>query len=78
MINHIRTLSTRFFTHHNIGPVILRIRAWAWLAAETDDLAEKERCLEAILELEPDAEWARVALQDVRMLEKPECSTQLT
>lgn len=39
---------------------------WAWLAAETDDLAEKERCLEAILELEPDAEWAQVALQGIR------------
>ena len=66
MINHIRTLSTRFFTHHNIGPVILRIRAWAWLAAEADDLAEKERCLEAILAPEPHTEWAQMALLAVR------------
>ena len=78
MIDHIRSFSARLITRYLPGPRILLIRAWAWLAAETDDLAEKERCLEAILELEPDAEWARVALQDVRMLEKPECSTQLT
>ena len=26
------------------------IRVWLWLAADTDDLDEKRRCLEAVLE----------------------------
>ena len=47
-------------------PHIVQVHAWAWLAADTDDLAEKERCLETILELEPDAEWARMALLGTR------------
>ena len=38
--------------------MILRVRAWAWLAAETNDLAEKVRCLEEIVALDPDLEWA--------------------
>ena len=66
MIDRLRTLSARFFTRYGIGPVALRVRAWAWLAAETDDLREKARCLEAILALDPACEWARVALGDVR------------
>ena len=28
------------------------VRAWAWLCASADDLDEKQRCLETILELE--------------------------
>ena len=38
------------------------VRAWFWLAAHTDSLTEKRRCLEAILELEPDSEPANAAL----------------
>ena len=68
MINHLRTLSARLITRYLPGPRVLIVRAWAWLAADTDDLAEKERCLEAILELEPDAEWAQIALLGVRRL----------
>lgn len=60
MINHIRTLSARFFTHYNIGPRELRIRAWAWLAAEADDPAEKARCRQAILTLDPSIKWAQI------------------
>ena len=66
MLDHIRTLSARLITRFLPGPRALLVRAWAWLAAETDDLAEKERCLEAIVDLEPDAEWARMALRDVK------------
>lgn len=36
--------------------------ARGWLVAETDDLDEKRRCLEAILALEPDNERAAMAL----------------
>ena len=46
--------------------MLLRIRAWAWLAEELENLAEKVRCLEAIVALDPDLEWARTALQDMR------------
>ena len=35
----------------------LVVRAWASLCANTDDVHEKQRCLGAILELEPDLEW---------------------
>ena len=61
-----RTLSARLITRCLPGARPLLIRAWVRLAADTDDLADKERCLEAILELEPDAEWAQVALLGVR------------
>ena len=66
MIARLRSLSARCITRYLPGPRVLLVRAWAWLAAETDDLADKERCLEVILHLESDAEWARVALRGVR------------
>ena len=66
MLDPLRTLSARLFTRWQIGPPEMRIRAWMWLAARTDDLQEKARCLEAILELEPDLEWAQYALEGVR------------
>lgn len=43
----------------------LLLAAWRWLAAEADDLSEKRRCLEAILGLDPDSEWAHTAKQCV-------------
>jgi hypothetical protein len=66
MLAHIRTLSARIITRFLPSPRVLLVRAWAWLATKTDDLAEKERHLETILKLEPDAEWAQIALQGVR------------
>jgi hypothetical protein len=66
VLDRLRTLSARFFTRYRVGPKVLQVRAWAWLAAETDDVREKIRCLEAILALEPDLEWAQVALEGVR------------
>ena len=49
-----------------IGRHELRVRAWAWLAAEVNESAKKARCLEAILVLDPGVEWARVALREMR------------
>jgi hypothetical protein len=46
------------------------IRAWAWLCANTDDLGEKRRCLEAILDLEPGNAWACEALERVLGLQQ--------
>jgi hypothetical protein len=48
-----------------MGTSILQIRAWAWLAAETDDLAEQKRCLEAVVALDPSLGWAQAALTRV-------------
>jgi len=65
MINYLRTLSARFVTRWFPGPGVLLIRAWAWLCANTHDLNEKQRCLETILRLNPDLEWAQLALRGV-------------
>ena len=35
------------------------IKAWLWLAADTDDVEEKWRCLQAVLELNPEHQSAR-------------------
>ena len=40
MIDRFCTLSARLITRHGIDPRSLQIRAWAWLAGQTDDLAE--------------------------------------
>lgn len=37
----------------------LVIRPWLWLAAHTDDVEEKWRCLQAVLELNPEHQAAR-------------------
>jgi hypothetical protein len=66
MVSRFRTLSARLITRHRLGPRILQIRAWAWLAGEAGSLAEKERCIEAILALEPELEWVQMALSDIR------------
>jgi len=61
IIDRLRTRSARFITGRGIGGRELRIRAWAWLCAHTEDLDEKLHCLSAILELDPDREWAQLA-----------------
>jgi len=44
----------------------LVVRAGARLCANTDDLDEKQHCLEALLELEPGLDWAQAALLDMQ------------
>ena len=66
MIDQLHTHSARFITRHSLGPDALQVRAWVWLAAETDDIAEKVRCLEVIVTLDPQLPWAQVALQAMR------------
>ena len=63
-----RFTTTRWLRH----PRALVIRAWAWLCAHTDDLDEKLRCLTAILELEPELEWAQSAPRQVGESLRPE------
>ena len=52
----------RLIASRNLGSRGLRIRAWAWLAAHTDDLQEQMRCLEAVVALDPSLDWAQAAL----------------
>ena len=63
--NRLRTLSARLITRWLRRPRALVVRAWFWLAAHTDDLDEKRRCLEAILGLDPNCEPANAALQGI-------------
>ncbi len=65
MLDQFRALSARLITRHRIGPRALQIRAWAWLAAETESLAEQKRCLEAIVALDPSLDWAQATLTRV-------------
>jgi hypothetical protein len=58
-------LLARLIVRRLPGPRELLVRAWAWLCAETDDLGEKQRCLEQILNLDPDLVWAQVALEGI-------------
>ena len=62
MIDTLRTLRAKFIVQHLTSPRPLVIRAWFWLAAEADDLEEKRRCLEQVLELNPESQSARAAL----------------
>lgn len=36
--------------------------AWLWLAAQADELEDKRRCLNSVLELDPENEYATLAL----------------
>ena len=56
-----RTALARLIVRYLPGPRSLLLAAWKWLAAEADDLGEKRRCLEAILELDPGNEQMHMA-----------------
>jgi len=43
-------------------PRLLVVQAWLWLAANHRDLEGKRRCLDAVLQLEPENETASLAL----------------
>ena len=62
MLDTFRTLLAKFIVQYLNRPRPLVIRAWFWLAAETEDLEEKRRCLEAVLELNPEGQAARAGL----------------
>jgi hypothetical protein len=62
MIHQLCTLSARLIIRWLRRPRALVVPAWFWLAAQADNLDEKLRCLEAILELKPDNEPANMAL----------------
>ena len=61
MIDKLRTLPARFIVQHLTRLLLLVIHAWLWLAADTDDVEEKWRCLQAVLELNPEHQAACAA-----------------
>ena len=61
MVDVLRTVTARLIAHHLRRPRPLVIHAWLWLAAETEDVEEKWRCLQAVLELNPEHQAARAA-----------------
>ena len=61
MIDAFRTLLAKLIVKHLHRPLPLVIQAWLWLAADTDDVEEKWRCLQAVLELNPEHQSARAA-----------------
>lgn len=57
-----RTHLARFAVSHFTGPRFLVVHIWPWLAAESHDIQEKPRCLNAVLQLDPENEPASLAL----------------
>jgi len=62
MLDRLRTVIARSTVGYLNRPVSLVVAAWLWLAAEADDTEVKRRCLNAILELDPENEPASLAL----------------
>ena len=54
MIDQSGTHLADFIVQHLSRPRPLVVAAWHWLAAQTDDIEEKKRCLWAVLDLDPD------------------------
>ena len=61
MLDKIRTLLAKLIVQHLNRPLFLVIHAWLWLASDTDDVEEKWRCLQAVLQLNPEHQAARAA-----------------
>ena len=61
MIDRFRTRLARLIIRHLTRPRELVIRAWLWLAADTDDVEVKWLCLHAVLELNPEHQAALAA-----------------
>ena len=61
MLDKLRTLLAKLIVKHLTRPLLLVIHAWLWLASDTDDVEEKWRCLQAVLELNPEHQAARGA-----------------
>ena len=61
MIDTLRTLLAKLVVRHLTRPRVLVVHAWLWLASDTYDVEEKWRCLQAVLELNPEHQAARAA-----------------
>jgi len=63
--------SARLFNRWLRRPRALVVWAWLWLAARTDSLDEKQRCLDAIPGPDPGREAIHVALEEPSFKETP-------
>lgn len=62
MLDRLRTVLAKFIVKYLPGPRPLLVAAWHWLAAGTDDIEQKRRCLWEVLDLDPDNTRALLAL----------------
>jgi len=62
MIDELLTALARVMARHVRSPRLLVIQAWIWLAANARTAEEKRRCLNSVLQLDPDNEPATLAL----------------
>lgn len=62
MIDNFRTILAKFIVRRLSRPRPLVVATWLWLAADTDDIEEKRRCLWAVLELDPENTRALLGL----------------
>lgn len=74
MLDNLRTIVARVVVHQLRRPRPLVVAAWLWLAAYADDVEEQRRCLNAVLQLDPDNETATLPLL---LLEKRRPTGQL-
>ena len=61
MVRELRTALARLIVRHLTRPRPLVVRAWLRLAADTQEVEHKRRCLKAVLEIHPDDEPASLA-----------------
>ena len=62
MLDRSRTTIAKFVVQYLPGPSALLVAAWLRLPEKGDNLEEKRRCLNAVLELDPEIEAASLAL----------------
>ena len=62
ILDRLRTLLAKFIVKHLTRPRALVVQTWLWLAAKSQDVEDKRRCLNAVLELDPENEPASLAL----------------
>jgi hypothetical protein len=65
-LGEFRTVIAHFVVRHLHRPHPLVVTAWLWLAANADGFDEKRRCLEAVLEIDPDNTRPLLALVALR------------
>jgi hypothetical protein len=61
-MDHMRTALARMIARYLPRPRPLVCRASVWVAAQTEELQEKRRCQNAVLELDPESEPAPLTL----------------
>jgi len=58
VLDNLRSALARLIVRHLRRPRPLAAHAWLWLAGQAEDIEDKRRCLEAVLQLDPENETA--------------------